>query len=364
LSDTTSGKRLDWVDALRGYAISSVIAYHTFQELPNLDARVQKVLDFGSMGVQLFFMVSAFTIFLTLDEAEKKNRLSFKAFYIRRALRIMPLFYLTLAISAGLVLHAKSAFPYAGFFSTLTFTSAWIPSLCPTLVPGGWSIAVEMWFYLLAPLAFTFIRNVRHALYFILAALILRFSINEGLILLVDPKPALFSSFIYFWLPDQLPIFALGILAFFLYRRGGTEVAKEAEIPPLLFLLFGGYLLAASVQGFKVLIPFHFLFGLSFLLIMLFMMSKPANVLANRPLVGLGKISYSAYVSHFFAIRYTHGWFLEVLRGETSSVGLQFAAYLALIVLLTVLASMFLYRFVERPGQAFGKYLIRRYAAA
>ncbi len=362
--------RLKWVDALRGYAIFFVLVYHVYQAVPALNLRIQKILEFGSIGVQLFFMVSAFTIFLTLNTAKRKGSHSYLAFFIRRVFRILPLYYLTLLINAFLLTRHSVRFPTAEFFSTLTFTSAWIPSLCPTLVPGGWSIAVEMWFYLVAPLLVFFIKNLRTACYFALGALTFRFVINEGMSTFVASDSKLYPSFLFFWLPNQAPLFALGIVVFFLYKRWGHH--NEASVDPSpthtsgtyawYFLWCGGYLLTATTIGFKTLLPYHFLFGLSFLLIIQFMILKPENFLANRPFIGLGKISYSAYITHFFVIRFSETWFMPILGNVTQSPELQLLAFLFWTIALTVGASLLLYWAIERPGQAMGKTLIRTFS--
>ncbi len=376
--------RLSWIDSLRGYAIFAVLAYHVYQALPGLNPNWTLILDFGSMGVQLFFMVSAFTIFMTLDQARDQGKLSFISFYIRRVFRIMPLFYFALAIGIATLLMESligSSNPILGddnslfskAFTTLTFTSAWIPAFCPTLVPGGWSIAVEMWFYLVAPLLFLSLRTINRVLIFVFGSLIFRFLINEGLTHFLPIKPALFHSFIYFWLPNQLPIFSLGILAYFIFKifnitavNNGRENSgiinkinnRENRVNPSFYLFFALYLLGSIIKGFKVLFPFHFLFGISFFLIMLFMMNRPRNFLANRIMVHLGTISYSAYISHFFVIKYTHSWFFGWMGNLNLVQEWQFIFFLLWTVLITVIVSEGLYRLIEKPGQRLGKVLI------
>jgi peptidoglycan/LPS O-acetylase OafA/YrhL len=369
LPDPSEHDRLQWVDALRGYAIFFVLSYHVYQVIPNINLKVQRILDLGSTGVQLFFMVSAFTIFLTLDKSKHLGFPAFRAFFIRRAFRIMPLFYLTLFINAFFLNEQTGApFPLKEFLASLTFASAWIPTLCPTMVPGGWSIAVEMWFYLLSPLLIYCVKTLRQACYFVLIAVLFRFIINESLTVLIVSKSNLFPTFLFFWLPNQAPLFALGILIFFLYKKWNAPLlqnsefisAKHPESYAVFFLLTGGYLLVASTFAFKAMLPYHFLFGIAFLLIIQFMILKPNNLLVSAPLIGLGKISYSAYITHFFVIRFTSIWFFKTIQTVTASPELQFMALLVWTLVLTVLASMLLYRAVEQPGQNLGKKLIRR----
>lgn len=372
-----SPSRLAWVDALRGYAILSVIAYHSCQSVPDLPDALGRILDLGSVGVPLFFMVSAFTIFLTLERSFAAGQ-GAGDFYIRRAFRILPLFYLVLLLKTlppgG---DPGAGFPWAGFLATLTFAGAWIPAHAATLVPGGWSISAEMWFYLAAPLLVLRIRTLHHALWFALAAIAFRCAVNESLIrvdALTGRPSAAFAAFLYFWLPNQLPMFALGAVAYHAGKSLGRTARERALLPEanapgfsmargghgLFFLCAGAYLIAACIQGFKALLPFHVLFGFGFLLVFLHLMIMPGSPVANRPMAGLGRISYSAYFAHFMVIEHTGPWILPLLREAAVPPALQFLGFLASTLVLTTVASILLYRWVELPGQALGRAIIHR----
>jgi peptidoglycan/LPS O-acetylase OafA/YrhL len=261
--------------------------------------------------------------------------------------------------------------------ATLTFAGAWIPAHAATLVPGGWSISVEMWFYLVAPLLVPRIRTLHHALWFSLAAIMLRCAINESLVAWAGAPSASFAAFLYFWLPNQLPMFALGTVAYQAYKSLGRTARERALVPEtnapgfsmaggghgLFFLAAGVYLVAAGIQGFKALLPFHVIFGFGFLLVFLHLMAMPGSPVANRPLIALGRISYSAYFAHFFVIERTEAWAIPLLRGAVASPALQYLVFLASTLALTALVSAALHRWVELPGQALGRSLIRRIQA-
>jgi len=116
----------------------------------------------GAFGVTVFFFLSGLLITTLLRrEIEKKDSISFKNFYLRRVLRILPPFYLVLigALIATYVLDMPGTIDFGGILSQLLhYSNYWIIANGFDGLPDGtgvfWSLAVEEHFYLLFPLAF------------------------------------------------------------------------------------------------------------------------------------------------------------------------------------------------------------------
>jgi peptidoglycan/LPS O-acetylase OafA/YrhL len=89
-------KLLDYIDALRGYAILGVIGIHASQSVPDLEWPLRALADQGARGVQLFFVVSALTLMLSWKERDD----GVLPFYIRRVFRIGPMFWLAILFFA------------------------------------------------------------------------------------------------------------------------------------------------------------------------------------------------------------------------------------------------------------------------
>lgn len=140
-------KRILEFDALRGIASVVILIYHL---------RLLKVMPILGSAVDLFFVLSGFLItgILLRDLGEPG---ALKRFYIRRALRIWPIYYL--ALGAVLILnhvsirpHAIGAWPY--FLTYTPFIQAYWGGAMPTFPPSfvhTWSLAVEEQFYTLWP---------------------------------------------------------------------------------------------------------------------------------------------------------------------------------------------------------------------
>ncbi|RIZ68641.1 MAG: acyltransferase [Methylococcales bacterium] len=165
----TATSRNKTFDLLRGLAILSVICVHISQVFQIHIKYVDSILAAGRFGVQLFFFVSALTM-CYMWELRNGEANQVVKFYVRRFLRIAPLFWI--AIPAYLWINGvdESHWMPEGvglhqIFLTAMFLHGFWPDSINSVVPGGWSIAVEMTFYLIFPLLITHINNRDYFLY-------------------------------------------------------------------------------------------------------------------------------------------------------------------------------------------------------
>lgn len=153
--------RMHELDTIRGIAVLLVLFFHGFgfrygvQGLSGLPKLFVAATLPGWMGVNLFFVLSGFLITGILLDS-KFNRDYFRTFYVRRALRILPLYYAVLFLLAVLTRtgwvdrHASWAYLGLSFFYLSNITELFgVPSQYTVL----WSLAVEEHFYLLWPAA-------------------------------------------------------------------------------------------------------------------------------------------------------------------------------------------------------------------
>ena len=213
--------RIAALDAGRAIAVVGVVAVHLSFQFPNLPHSVALIARMGQYGVQLFFVISAITIFMTL-EADRERFCAARhitlRFYIKRFFRIAPLYYVAIAIygliswgalrsgyERAWVLGAHSP---ADILLNVLFLHALSPSAINNVVPGGWSIGVEMLFYLLAPLIFFFTLNrVRLAI-----ASVSVLAVSAAVMWLVGCNGApdcnvANNTFLYFWHGSKKPHF-------------------------------------------------------------------------------------------------------------------------------------------------------------
>ncbi len=113
-------------------------------------------LLFAHLGVSFFFVISGFLITgLLLKEWDKTGTIGLKRFYLRRAFRIFPPFYVYLVIMVGLVLAGVLQVPLRGFFVAAIYGTDYYvgPGSGSAALQHTWSLSVEEQFYLLWPAA-------------------------------------------------------------------------------------------------------------------------------------------------------------------------------------------------------------------
>lgn len=153
-------KRLPGLDLIRAYAAISVLLHHIWtqpavmrnEEIPF--SVIQFFIPHGYDAVNLFFVLSGFLITYLLLQEGRRGRISVRRFYMRRILRIWPLYYMVLLITLGVTYntpYAPSDHPVirALLFSFGANIAASFGAL--GLVFHFWSIGIEEQFYLLWP---------------------------------------------------------------------------------------------------------------------------------------------------------------------------------------------------------------------
>lgn len=366
---------LQVVDALRGYAILLVIAVHSIGLNQALAWPAKRLLLLGFYGVQLFFLASALTLLMSWSRSQDRILPRSGKFLIRRFFRIAPLYYLAV-VFYWFAYHAKPEdFTFELLIATLFFYNAWSPFLIPTVpgwtpVPGGWSISVEFCFYFIFPLMAIATTSLKRALLFFAAALtIMLLASYFGRFMYPEIDPEARANFLYFWPPNQLIVFALGFVLYHCVKNREIQqwlIASRITANSATVIL-GLSILALSFYGPRKffesywLPPTHLLISLLFLAWALVLVIKPKGFAINSAIIGLGKVSFSAYILHFSILKYV-GTMLHASwpfpTDGMHSVAYSFSA-LAIALVATRYVAALTYRFIEMPFINLGKSVIR-----
>ena len=295
-------REMPGLDVLRGIAILAVVFYHgLYWWLPPAASisRGAKLLSSiaspGWLGVNLFFVISGFLITGILLDTRTRPAY-WKSFYTRRALRILPLYFVILIVlrfyGHSWIYLLLCLFYLANFASALHIPNGYGPL---------WSLAVEEQFYLVWPILVRRLRSRTLAiacLGSVLLSPLLRYLSVRGILSLGDPYTATWL------LTDNL---AAGALIAILLRTPAATLSR-VRAWTLGVGLAGAILLAAGLRlhimsrssaggaAFQSE-PFLLLFA-SLLLLALQFGQNPLVFRLTRPLRFYGYISYGLYLSH------------------------------------------------------------------
>jgi len=308
------GRRLLALDGIRGLAILSVIAFHTLRVSGGgVGFALWRLLQESSWaGVDLFFALSGFLITGILLDSRQCNGY-FRNFYIRRALRIMPLYYAVLVVAIFLVPHVLGFSRLPAIYSRLTDNQIWLWTYLQNYLqtkgahqlPGlghFWSLAVEEQFYWVWPLV----------IYFVSSRSLLRICVAVCCL-----EPVLRLSLLFFgfspWAVRQYTFTRIDTL---LYGAIAAIVFRNTELVTsrrrLILVLVGtaaGVLSAIVVRhGFlpyespETLVAGYSALGLLFAVIIYLCASTEGRLSAlfSNPLLRwFGRCSYAIYIFHW-----------------------------------------------------------------
>ena len=285
-------RRIPQLDAVRGVAILLVM-FHNSGSLPHLFAQ-------GWMGVDLFFVLSGFLITGILVDT-KQSEGYFRNFYVRRCLRIWPLYYSALFFMFVLVPFLRPSEAHTVFANRSSPSWAYPLFLQNFLVPSPtgatgllgvtWSLAVEEQFYLVWPwviryCSWTQVRRLAVAVICISPALRL-YLVLHG----IDIYPNVFCRL------DSLMAGALLAIVVRSENFLPSNFIKRAWIGLLIAAPLA--LITATANARWIAFSFTAMASVSFVYLALF--SKEAwlrAVLTNRFLIYTGTISYGLYLLH------------------------------------------------------------------
>jgi peptidoglycan/LPS O-acetylase OafA/YrhL len=311
-----SSHRVPALDGIRGVAILLVLLLHSmefggFTTRSAVDGAFNAVAKTGWVGVDLFFVLSGFLITGILYDT-RQDRHYFRTFYVRRALRIVPVYYgfLALYMLLGPSLLPASQVPRlswgglawaASYLSNYpTGITGW--GLLPHPVRHVWSLAVEEQFYLLWPLLIYKLPR-RRLMGLCVAGVALAWGVRAVLVAAALPIAA------YVWTPARLGPLAMGGFAALAARDPGdlrtlTRWARRAA--PALLVLGAGFVLwrrsLSYTDPLVQLVGFDALGVLFACVIVASVTAAPGGLLeravSHSLLRFFGRYSYATYLFH------------------------------------------------------------------
>jgi peptidoglycan/LPS O-acetylase OafA/YrhL len=352
-SDGRPNDRVRAFDGLRGLAVVAVLLFHS-----QLAAARG-----GFLGVSAFFTLSGYLITsLLLAEHTRTNRISLRAFWIRRGRRLLPAAYVALAgilaFGATIATVDQARALRGDVLSALTYVANWHFYLsgrsyahlftAPSPVLHFWSLAIEEQFYLAFPLLLFGIVLVARGRRWVIGGFLaagVAASVVAGNVLLASSG----ESRVYYGTDTRAAELLIGALLAVVFAHPGISADRRSRTARVAIPLAGAAALAAMIwwwmtvdQSDRWLYRGGFALHACLTAVVIACARVPSplsRALSWRPLVGLGIISYGVYLFHWPIFLW-----LSPERTGLSTVpllGLRFA-----VTLVVALAS---YAVLEQP---------------
>ncbi|MFL5448353.1 MAG: acyltransferase family protein [Gemmatimonadales bacterium] len=362
-ASSTAG-HLPALDGLRGIAILLVMGYHileTFPGGPHVPDSVIRVASFGWVGVDLFFVLSGFLITGILYDT-KGSPGFFRNFYIRRVLRIFPLYYGFLALFClilprlgpddNAIVELHRACPWYWSYLANFYMAQHGPG--PLNTAHLWSLSVEEQFYLVWPsIVFLFARRnlLRLCAAGVAGAVLCRIAFSHF---------GASADMIYVMLPTRVDSIAVGgwIALMVRSQSGARLLARLAPVAAGSTGLGLFLLLALAPKNLETAAPFMETAGYTLLAVLFggvltlaLMRPRLGGRLTSPVLRFFGRHSYALYLVHPLVYgvfkRLTLGGALAPLASLPRAVHL--VAWITMNVVVAVVLSVIAWYGVERP---------------
>jgi peptidoglycan/LPS O-acetylase OafA/YrhL len=319
-------KRLSVINGLRGYAILGVIYFHVlgvFFHQPGSDPLMighlpifpKTFLGHGWLGVDLFFILSGFVLYLPYANRtrEIKTTNDLWAFYKNRASRLLPLYYITLIIGIFFVLHENNIYDWSFWKHMLLMFTATFNFTKETFIPQYnyvlWSLGIEVLFSVIFPLLIWIIVKQGITKFFI-TVFYLSFIVRVVSCYYPEYNVAAHLNMIKDSLFGRLDDFALGMLLCHWFVTNWKQQWFEKNSLVLFFVAFIVIMIGCNVSDYVYIgyLPTYYepllntIFQLGFGLLTLSLLHMKKNALSflftNKFVQMCGMMCYSLYLWH------------------------------------------------------------------
>jgi peptidoglycan/LPS O-acetylase OafA/YrhL len=300
------------LNGIRALAALMVVIAHIELHKANFSiARIPhfNVINLGKIGVTVFFSLSGFLItYLLLEEKKNFKAVNFKAFYMRRLLRIWPLYFLVVLF--GFFIYPGGA-DKALWLSVLFLPNlAFCLNLLPAIMDPIWSIGTEEQFYIFHPHFFR-IKRLKYILYALLAFIVFIFAIQLifGRLAGQNAGYRIFHTFLYYARYDNMMIGAVIAVIYYNTKHPEFEFKFQRLFDVIFNKWFQVILLSIYIVYLGLYINYNIPHGdvlialISSLLIVNLCEAKTSIYSLNHKYLDyIGQISYGIYLLHKFVL--------------------------------------------------------------
>ena len=351
--------KCQWIDAVKGCAMLGIVAIHVAQSVSGMPSTSLFVLSFGSMGVQLFYMISAFTTCVTYH---RNPEVRWWKFMLHRYGRLAPIYWLGIVLY-GLWAYAAEIYGWPEICCSSTYTiinivvnvalvNTFSITAQNSIVPGGWSISCIAVFCMVFPWLYRLMQKKK---YDILSGILLCLF---GLMCAMYFTSHVSDLFAYFSIINQLIVFVIGMFMFF-HPTWMVKYAQKRCFTLLCSMVFGVLCLATVMKTVGASYLYKHII-VAFCFIPLISVFQKIEGCIPPFLLSFGQKSYTIFICHFiFAwgmCRYIDQQFNMV------SPYLRFLVYYGLTLVCSYFFALMIERYYAAPiSKIWQRWLIKKF---
>ena len=326
----------------RFIAAISIVVFHYGRNVFPFDMDGIKFLfRQANVGVSYFFILSGFIMVIAYGN---RGKIEYVDYLKRRFARIYPVYFLAIAALFTYLYIFNRPIDYLGLFLNITMIQSWFPGYALSFNSPGWSLAVELFFYLSFPLLFNRFYKT-YALKKTALGIVIIFIISQALLHIFlnsefyEGYPSKSHDFIYYFPVMHFSEFLIGNLTGLIFIKGIKEKNYDWAIVGLI-VLFG------MLLKFNPNVNLHNGMLAIVLVPLIILISSNngglTNFFSGKVFVFLGEISYGIYILQKPVYVWVSG-IMSYLKIESSTL----VFYISLVTL--IICSAISYTYIEVP---------------
>ncbi|MDA9260662.1 acyltransferase [Puniceicoccaceae bacterium] len=347
-----------FLTGIRGFAALGVLMIHCTGAFEGQSEFLDNILNFGKYGVVVFFVLSAFSLSISMHNNPPSNRRNLAHYWNRRFWRIFPL-YAILCTAAWILINntgiihsanGSSSSSFTDLFMHLTFLNAFNHEYANSILGVEWTIPLEMLAYAFLPILYYKTKKQSWKVGLLITVILYIVCKQKSLHEAILPEGQMFfkqsfSLWKYFF------AFYAGSLAFNRISANGTGRLTEKQSTNL------SYALIAILPIFAVFFPTSenlivTLWVVGIIYTLLGSTKGPRRLFENRLILHIGKISFSVYLLHMLIYHLT----MPFLETRLSPI-IAFLVFLTIVVSVATLS----YQLIEAPFIKFGEAIFLKF---
>lgn len=347
---------LNYIDSMRGIAILMVLSVHStvffnIFRIDHLPFNFEQILYSARYGVALFFIVSGYTLFRSLDIRQENG---FKNYFIRRFFRIAPLYYVVLFVlyvstegEEFYLDNSENGISIYNFLSHLLFVNGFFKNYFNSIIGVEWTIFVEFSFYLILPLIYIYRKKLLSISFMLLILSFL--GTVSGKIIQEDLIKTQLNVSPIIW----AVVFTFGCLLYTYENKYSLSLNQYFRKNKNILLVF---MIIMFISCSYLHFPGDYLL-FSFLALLFFLLNKFNNIkiFNNLILKKIGELSFSIYLLHMPIFSYLKN---NIEITYVSNNVYLYILFCLFAFILVILLSIFTYKFIEIPFMNYAKQYI------